>query len=51
MLDIAMASSSQGTENLLFEAWTERIPPKGTKVRLELTPVKEGDVKDSPKTK
>lgn len=41
MLDIAMESTSQGTENLLFEAWTERIPPKGTKVRLELTPVKE----------
>ena len=39
LLDVAMTSSSQGTENLLFEAWTERIPPQGTPVTIELIPV------------
>ena len=28
--------SSQSNEGLLFEAWTERIPPLGTPVRLVL---------------
>ena len=38
-LDVAIQSSSEGTENLLFEAWTERIPPVGTVVKMELIPV------------
>ena len=38
-LDVAKASSSQGRENLMFEAYTERIPPLGTKVTVELIPV------------
>jgi hypothetical protein len=36
MIDVAKKSSAEGQENLLFEAWTERIPPLGTKVRLEI---------------
>lgn len=40
MLDVAMESSAEAA-NLLFEAWTERIPPKGTPVTLELVPVEE----------
>lgn len=48
--------SSQANEGLLFEAYTERIPPLGTKVRLVLTPKadkpsneKEGDAKKDAK--
>jgi hypothetical protein len=37
MLDLPV-ESSQGTADLLFEAYTEHIPPRGTKVRLVLTP-------------
>ena len=37
MLDVPV-ESSQGTADLLFEAFTEHIPPRGTKVRLVLTP-------------
>ena len=37
MLDLPVESSQAGAE-LLFEALTEAIPPKGTKVRLVLTP-------------
>ena len=37
MLDLPV-SSSQSNESLLFAAWTERIPPLGTKVRLVLIP-------------
>lgn len=37
MLDLPVASS-QANESLLFAAWTERIPPLGTKVRLVLIP-------------
>jgi hypothetical protein len=37
MLDLPV-ESSQGTAELLFEAFTENIPPKGTKVRVVLTP-------------
>ena len=37
MLDLPV-ESSQKTADLLFEAFTERIPPRGTKVRLVLTP-------------
>jgi hypothetical protein len=35
--------SSQSTSDLLFEAFTENIPPLGTKVRLVLTPVPAAD--------
>jgi hypothetical protein len=41
-VDVAAESSSQG-DGLLFEAYTERIPPKGTPVTLELIPVPQGD--------
>jgi len=36
-IDIA-AKSTSGNEELLFEAWTERIPPMGTEVTIELIP-------------
>jgi hypothetical protein len=42
LIDVAAKSSSQGQENLLFEAWTERLPPVGTPVRLEISPAAEG---------
>ncbi|MFN7766924.1 MAG: YdjY domain-containing protein [Planctomycetaceae bacterium] len=35
MIDIALRSSDQAAE-LAFEAWTEKIPPKGTPVTLEI---------------
>lgn len=35
MIDIALRSSDQASE-LAFEAWTEKIPPKGTPVTLEI---------------
>jgi hypothetical protein len=37
MLDLPIASS-QATSDLLFEAFTDHVPPIGTKVRLVLTP-------------
>jgi hypothetical protein len=37
MMDLPV-ESSQANEELLFEAWTERIPEVGTKVRVVLTP-------------
>jgi hypothetical protein len=37
MLDMPV-ESSQANSDLLFEAFTERIPPRGTKVRLILAP-------------
>jgi hypothetical protein len=37
MLDLPV-ESSQGTNDLQFEAFTQRIPPRGTKVRIVLTP-------------
>jgi hypothetical protein len=37
-IDVAVQSSSQG-DGLLFEAYTERIPPKGTPVTIELIPI------------
>jgi len=39
LLDVAISSSSQGNENLLFESWTDRVPPQGTPVTMELIPV------------
>jgi hypothetical protein len=38
MIDVAMPSSAESSE-LNFEAFTERIPPKGTPVTVELIPV------------
>jgi hypothetical protein len=43
-IDVAVPSSSQG-DGLLFEAYTERIPPKGTPVTVELIPVVEKEAK------
>jgi len=42
MIDLAIASTAS-EQNLLFEAWTERIPPKGTEVTVELIPAKDGE--------
>jgi hypothetical protein len=41
LVDVAVRSSAEGEANLLYEAWTERIPPLGTKVTLEITLAKE----------
>ncbi len=38
MLDIKGKSSADGENNLLWEAWTEHIPPIGTEVLIELVP-------------
>ncbi len=38
MLDLAIKSTDKQDEGLLFEAWTERIPPRGTEVLMELVP-------------
>ncbi len=38
MLDLAVKSSSEGETNLMWEAWSDRIPPRGTEVLLELVP-------------
>jgi hypothetical protein len=46
-IDIAAKSSAQGETNLVWEAWTERIPPAGTEVLLELIP----DLDEQPKSK
>jgi hypothetical protein len=39
MIDVAAESSGSGESNLLFEAATDRIPPVGTAVTIELVPV------------
>lgn len=38
MIDVAIQSSPTGESNLLFEAYTEHIPPVGTEVTVELIP-------------
>lgn len=38
MIDVAMQSSKNNNE-LAFESFTDRIPPKGTKVRVILKPI------------
>ena len=38
VLDLAIQSSATGESNLMWEAWTDRIPPVGTEVLLELVP-------------
>lgn len=43
MIDISERSSADGQSTLLYEAWAERIPPRDTPVRLEISPAdKEG---------
>ncbi len=36
MIDVSIESSAVGNESLNFEAWTERLPPKGSEVLVEL---------------
>ena len=43
LLDVSIESTATGEQNLLFEAWTERIPPLEADVTLELVPVFEED--------
>jgi hypothetical protein len=38
MLDLAIKSTDKADEGLLFEAWTERVPARGTEVTMELVP-------------
>jgi hypothetical protein len=38
MLDLAAKSTDKQDQGLVFEAWTERIPSKGTEVTIELVP-------------
>ncbi|MAG93069.1 MAG: hypothetical protein CMJ48_04900 [Planctomycetaceae bacterium] len=40
MIDIAIESTATGEQNLMFEAYTEHVPPLGTDVTIELTPAK-----------
>jgi hypothetical protein len=47
MLDVSTASSATDSERN-YEAYTDRIPPKGTEVTVELIPVAE-NVKEKPK--
>jgi hypothetical protein len=47
MIDIALRSSDQAAE-LAFEAWTEKIPPKGTPVTLEIGPALRKDPAKTP---
>lgn len=47
-IDIAIESSAEG-EGQMFEAWTERLPAKGTEVTVELIP--RGFYAGEPKTK
>ncbi|HWL10192.1 MAG TPA: YdjY domain-containing protein [Planctomicrobium sp.] len=45
MIDVNRESTASNDSGLLFEPWTERVPPLNTEVIVELTPVKE---KESP---
>lgn len=45
MIDVSIESSSQNA-GLLFEPYTERIPPEGTPVTIELIPVEEEDAEE-----
>jgi hypothetical protein len=40
LLDVSVQSSSSNDAGLLFEPYTERVPPLGTEVTVELIPVK-----------
>lgn len=44
-IDVAVASTASGEENLLYEAWTERVPPLDTEVTIELIPVKDEEAR------
>ena len=46
-IDVAIPSSADDS-NRNFEAYTERIPPKGTPVTIELIPVADNGKKDGP---
>lgn len=48
MLDINEPSSADGEDSLLYEAWTDKLPPEGTIVTLELIPVFEPKEKKKP---
>jgi len=39
MIDVAIKSTASGESNLLFEPYTERVPPLDTDVTVELVPV------------
>jgi hypothetical protein len=39
MLDLSVKSTDKQDEGLMFEPWTERIPPKETEVTMEMIPV------------
>ena len=41
MIDVNEESSASGEDNLLYEAWTERIPPLETPVTVEISPIVE----------
>lgn len=38
LIDVTVPSSASGNENLLYEAYTERIPPMDTEVLIEIIP-------------
>lgn len=38
MLDLSIRSTDKQDEGLMFEPWTERVPPAGTEVTMELAP-------------
>ena len=48
MLDVPI-DSPKVNRNVSFEAWTERIPPVGTKVTVILEPVLDGKQKKEEK--
>lgn len=51
MIDVAVESTSSGEQYLLFEPWTERIPPLDTEVTVELIPVFEkADAREKPES-
>lgn len=42
-IDVARRSSAEGQQNLLFEAWTERVPPIGTEVKVVISAAENAD--------
>ena len=49
MIDVNVESTSSGEANLLYEAWTEHVPPIDTPVTLEITLLGEKKEADSKK--
>jgi hypothetical protein len=47
-IDVKEESSADSQGGLSYEAWEERIPPLGTKVRVELIPVQPDETTDEP---